>query len=272
MQVTARPTGTHTDAPTDQDTRPVRLLVPTERRTDYFLSPQDTLIASNLGITRATTDDELTELVAADGPDASPEALIILQRLRNGLLHPRDIEEARAWGYHVPEDENHQEFSDQPRDRLGWWWVYDPTRMETREQRADRYVNDHRLVDMKGVARLLCRAYITIKDLKFESDHVRKILNDGDYRIELATTIATENPEVTVEQAEQQLLKEARKGILKALPPRRDRAGQSDLWSVGDIIDNGRKLERLDNWYEYNRIRQTGRPPGSKTRRRRTAS
>lgn len=279
MQVTAHPTGTPTEAPTSQETRPVRLLVPTRRRSDYWLSPEDTLRASDLGITRDTTDDELTTkirdarkmLVRASTDDAAN----YLRRIRNALCHPRDIAEARAWGYDVPitTHENHQELDPEPTKRLGWWWVYSPDHVETREDREARYLADHRLIDAKGGGRVWCRSYVTVKDFKFDSERNRRILGEPDFRRELALGVAEEVPDLTPEQVQQyakqveeSLVKHARRGILKALPAPRDRAGQSDLWWIADMIKSGRDLERLDEWYEYNKVKQTGRPKGSKTR------
>lgn len=257
---------------TKEETRPVRLLVPTRRRSDYWLSHEDTLRASDLGITRHTTDDELEQIVTEFGQTEFVTYRDDLFRLRDGLRVPRDVAEARAWGFDVPitAAENAEELSDDTRKRLGWWWVYDPNRTETRQQRRQRYLADQRLVDMKGFARVVCRAYITVKDRKFESDNIRKVLDDVEYRRDLAATIAQENPAVTAAQAEQKLLAKAREDVLKAMPPRRDRAGQSDQWSVADAARYGRDTERLDEWYEYNKIKQTGRPLGAKTRNRRT--
>jgi hypothetical protein len=326
MQDTAQPTGTRAETPagrvsqpTGQETRPVRLLVPTVRRSDYWLPLEDTLRASDLGVTRHTTDlellpliepaatllagaasssknfwarywkandrgqlnitaettpAELTEIAArvfAAVPIENPAAYLF--RIRDALRHPRDIAEAIDWGYDVPitDVENKEETSDDPKRRLGWWWVYDPERVETRQQREARYLGDQRLIDMKGVARLWCRAYITVKDFKVEGDQHRKVINNTDnLRTELAQSVAEEQG-IPVDVVEAAMIRAAEQELLKAMCPRRDRAGQSDLWWVCDALKNGRDLGRLTEWYEYNKIKQTGRPKGSKTRTRATA-
>jgi hypothetical protein len=272
MLATADPTGGRNTAPatTTQEKRPVRLLVPTRRRSDYWLPLEDTLRASDLGITRHTTDAELEALVAEYGQTSFVTYRDDLYRLRDALRIPRDIAEARAWGFTVPEDENEEESHDDPRRRLGWWWVYDPIRTETREERRDRYRSDRRMIDTKGFARAICRAYITTKDLKAKSDHFRKVVDDAAYRTDLVRTILAANPSTTAQHVEQSLLAEANDFLLKAMPPRRDRAGQSDQWHVSDALDNGRLTGRLNEWYEHESIKQTGRPRGSKTRNRRT--
>lgn len=320
MLATANPVDAHNSAttPTPGQTRPVRLLVPTVRRSDYWLTAEDTLRASDLGVTRDTTDEQLREIVntgttdrpltylitgdttaeqfreivntaANDSTETAPitaaewllatygttdQALTYLIGIRDGLRIPRDVAEARAWGFTVPRDENKQEFSADPRKHLHWWWVYDPTRTETLAQREARYYNDNRIIDMKGFARVLCRAYITIKDLKFEADEVRRILdpNRTEHLDELAAAVVQYGNGITLEQARESLLDKAREDVLDAMPERRDVAGQSDLWHVADAIRYGRRTGRLDQWYEYASIKQTGRPKGSKTRRRKTAA
>jgi hypothetical protein len=272
MQATAHPTGTRTDAPAEQETRPVRLLVPTVRHDEYFLPLEDTLRASDLGVTRETTDAELLERVdTAAGMLHSvsvEDPTTYLFRIRDALRAPRDITEAREWGFHIPVEENKQEFEEDKRKHLNWWWVYDPEHVETRQQREARYLSDQRVIDMKGYARVTCRAYITIKDLKFASDQIRKILSNEDgFRTTKAQEIAAENGG-DVAAVEMMLLADARRDVLKAMPPRRFRGGQSDQWYVRDAIVNGRNLGRLNEWYEFNTIRQTGRPRGSRTRNR----
>lgn len=259
---------------TEVATRPMRLLVPTERRDDFFLSYEDTLRASDLGITRHTTDAELDQLRSEAEyvlglAGLTEEPSFWLCRIRDALRHPRDIAEARAWGFTVPHGENKEEFSEDPRRRLGWWWVYDPERVETRAQRQARYEADHRLIDMKGYARCTLRAYITTKDRKVRSDAIRRILEDPAYRAEKVAVYVEHNPDLTAEKADEMLLAEARQDILKAMPRRRDRGGQSDRWYVADALKDGNDNERLNEWYEFNAIRQTGRPLGAKTRNRR---
>lgn len=276
MQVTAHPTGTTRQAPATVETRPVRLLVPTLRRGTYFLSLEDTLRASDLGITRHTTNVELRAMVSKADPSEAASTKAYLNKLRDGLRHPRDIDEAREWGFHVPvnEQENSEELDPDPRKRLGWWWVYDPTRGETREQREERYLADQRLVDMKGYARVICRAYVTVKDRHGKSVHFRKVISDeGGYRTDMVSRIVANAHQlgvttVTAKAVENELLTKARKGILKAMPNPADRAGQSNLWTVAQAIRDGRNQTRLDFWYEFNKISQSGRPRGSKNRPR----
>lgn len=308
---------------TEAETRPMRLFVPTERRSDYWLPLEDTLRASDLGITRQTTDEELNELVdqareMLTSAGLTEDPSFWMYRIRDALRHPRDIIEAREWGFRIPRrGENEGELFPEERAELeeqlaaaerevarcrdlpgqlptavkerlvaaeadvkrikaalkrllNWWWAYDPERVETREQRRARYMSDHRLIDMKGYARAVLRAYITVKDRKVKSDAVRRILEEAEHRREQAILFARHNTAFTVEQAEEYLLAEARKDILKATPKRRDRAGQSDLWFVSDALHDGRDNERLSEWYEFSKIKQTGRPRGSKTRKRRT--
>lgn len=261
---------THTE-----ETRPVRMLVPTERRSDFWLSQTDMLHASNLGVTRNTTDTELAALVddAAkfDALAAAPAGH--LYRLRAALRQPRDIAEAREWGYRIPGGINREEFEENPRKRLGWWWVEDPELTETAAQRRDRLTTDERIVDMKGAARVLSRAYITTKDLKVEADEIRRVLNPHDTtHLESAVRqLSLENPGLDVDTIREQLLAKARKDLLKAFPPRRDRAGQSDLFAIADVARFGRDTTRLDRWYEHATVKQSGRPKGSKTRRRKTS-
>jgi len=323
MQVTADSTETPVSGTNAEETRPVRLLVPTLRRSDQFMSADDASNADQLGITRRTTEDELDALTTAASEIAeyANEPIRHLRRLRDALRHPRDIAEAREWGYLVPEDENREELSPDPRKRLGWWWVYDPERAETRAERRVRYRGDERLIDTKGFARVVCRAYITTKDLKFESDGIRKAIADANHRRKLAlewlaheqiqrdkdevaqlahdqlaqrpdatleeitAELRSERPAplledlvgelaakasaATIEKVMDELLAKANKDVLKAMPERRERAGQSDLWFVRDAIDNGRAMSRLNEWYERNTIKQVGRPRGAKTRNRR---
>lgn len=265
----------HTNGRSEQpeEVRPVRLLVPTDRRGDYGMPHDDTLLASELGVTRHTTDDELLGKVAdatqAVAGISHEDPLEFLRRVRDALRQPRDITEARAWGLEIPRAENSEEFSASARKRLGWWWVYDTSRTETRDQRQARYLGDRRLLDMKGFARVLRRAYITIKDIKFTGDNVRMVLDDPAHLELMARAVVEQEPSISLDDAKAGLISRAREDVLKALPPRRDRAGQSDLWYVCDALKFGRSSARLDWWYEYNRIKQTGRPLGSRTRTRR---
>jgi hypothetical protein len=322
MQATADPaeTPTSADRPTT-DRQPVRLLVPDERRTTYYVPEQDTLRAADLGLNRNTTDGELMrmirpcrEMLASAG--ITEDAETYLRRIRDGLRHPRDISEAREWGMKVPRELNLEEFValENPhnkvkvRKKTGWWWVIDPTRTETREEREQRLLSDDRLVDMKASARILCRTYITVKDLKVEGDRVRRMLRDPaflrseaikrmgkgngvraagsdpgpvravrDWDDDQAGVDTTDLADpwrawcnlADVEATMADELAYARKYVVKAWPPRRDRVGQSDVWCVSDICRSGRDNARLDEWYEKNVIKQTGRPPGSRTKKRR---
>jgi hypothetical protein len=280
---TAAPT---TDAPdAHTTTQPVRMLVPTTRRSHLFLPEPDTLRASDLGITRHTTDEEL-DTIAADLELAGDQAVTFmtgrggtladnLHRLRDALAQPRDIDEAEEWGLHIPitEWENAEEENPNPNKRLGWWWVYDLNRRETRQQRRARYQLDHRLVDTKGLARLLCRAYHTTKGLKASAAWARGILDDVDFRTEEAGRYSDKNPHLALstEDAARELVAKATKMLLKATAAPVERAGQSDLFDVWASLDAGRVSELLNEWYAYNRKKQTGRPKGSRTRRPVTA-
>jgi hypothetical protein len=276
MQVTAEEAGTRDDAAAGtQERRPVRILVPTRRRSERWLDEKDTLRASDLGITRDTTDEELLELVPmAEQIDVfRDDPLSHIRRLRNTLRTPRDIAEARAWGYEVPFDENEEEFDPRPRKRLGWWWVYHPSHTETRDEREARYLDDERLIDMKGWARVSLRSYITVKDLKGLGDRARRIVEDIDgYRTNAVETMREINPGGDADEYEREMLAEAREILLKAMPERLDRYGQSDVWTVRQAVAHTRHTKRVNEWYEYNKIKQTGRPRGSRTRPRSSTS
>lgn len=330
MQVTADPAGTRDDTTTPvavQETRPVRLLVPRERRDEYYLSHYDTLRASDLGITRHTTDAEIDEILNGPGAVGNRKGLL---RLRDGLRHPRDVQEAVAWGYRVPnwldpldlanadelgitgktsdaelktmlddarelldEDgnptgetpeqylrrlrdarrdargENEQEIDPDPKKRLGWWWVYDPELVETRQQREERMLADERLVDMRGFAAAIVRQFTTVKDIKHSGDTATKVVKNPVHRRRLARTYVENKAARTVAEAEAKLLKEAQQDILKALPAPHMRAGNSNLWTLATAFADGYARTRLNEWYEFNKILQTGRPKGSRTVNRR---
>jgi hypothetical protein len=269
MQSTADPAaGTpagHTSDPTV--TRPVRLLVPTRRRSDYWLSLDDTLHASDLGITSATSDGELAALVSkarrigafAEDPAGR------LRSIRDALRHPRDIDEAREWDFLIPESENHQEFADDPSDRLGWWWVYDTTRVETCAERQARYLADTRVIDMKGWARCTSRAYITVKDAKNEGERLRRMIREPKFLDQQTAKYISRHGGV-FKPTRERLLAGAKKAVLKAMPAPEDYAGQSPLWRANQAFKHGRDRTQLDEWYMFNKVTQTGRPVGSKNR------
>jgi hypothetical protein len=261
-------------------TRPVRMLVPTTRRGNMFLSENDTLLASDLGSSRHTTDAELAEMwTEFDGRDhetlfpglRADEIPGQMLRMRDGLAHPRDIAEAREWGLYVPRTlhENWQEFLDGTKinERLGWWFVYDLDRKETHEQRRDRYLRDRRLIDTKGMARVQCRSYPTMKSLKAHTDGARMSLDNPASLNGLIETFTSTNPDMTADEACEILITEAQKLVLKGTPRAVDSAGQSDLFLVADCFENGNSTTRLDEWFHYRKIPQTGRPPGSRNRR-----
>ncbi len=258
------------------ETRPVRMLVRTFRDSELYLPEQDTLRASKLGITRHTTDDELTEMFTdisakheewfpAVHPDAVHDEL---SRLRNGLAQPRDIGEAREWGLDVPNTrlENWQEFSSKSADRLGWWWVYDPNRQETRAQRETRYLGDQRLIDGKGVARIWCRAYPSYKSLKSNTEAARESLNNPQIMRELAQTFIRENPALSLDDAIGILTADARKIVYKGTPEIAISYPKTDLYYAHVAFSTGKEQGRLSGWYEFAKLDQPGRPKGSKSR------
>lgn len=304
MQTTADPdTGPAAgSAPDPTETRPVRLLVPAVRRSEYWLSLEDTLHASDLGITRFTEDGELDGMLrrARRIGDFGDDPAGHLVRLRNALRQPRDVGEARQWGLIVPAAtdlptldeapdgnpcaegapvdpeplqqllrvsawENREEFSGNPDKRLGWWWVYDLDRAETYLERESRYYSDERVIDMKGFARCTLRAYITVKDAKNAGEVMRKMLRDEAFLDEkVREIVADKGGDFTTVKA--RLLAKVKRNVLKAHPAPWDSAGQSPLWQVRHAMKHGRKRTQLDEWHQFNKVRQTGRPPGSRTR------
>jgi hypothetical protein len=272
MQATATTTEATSPGTTTVERRPVRLLVPTVRRTVWHVPEQDTLIAAEVGLTRHTDDNDLTHMIRPamkllDG-HTKQDAEAYLRRIRDGLRHPRSIDDARTWGMIIPEDQNAEEFSDKEKNRTGWWWVLDPTRTETQVERKARMLADHRLIPMKGVARIWMRSYFTVKDFKVDGDRSRRLITDPDFlreqaakRIAIGKGIGTDLEATIADE-----LAKARRFVIKALPPRRDRIAESDVWYVADGCTSGRDTTRLDDWYEFNKVSQSGRPPGSKTR------
>lgn len=276
MQASAAGTGTIPGVGSTER-RPVRLLVPKVRRTIWYVPQEDTLRAADLGLTRETDDGDLARMLRGAGQmlrsvgiTEDPQAYLL--RIRDALRHPRDIDEARAWDMIVPEEQNREEASKDPGKRTGWFWVLDPARGETQAERKARLLADHRLVDMKGGARIWQRGYVTFKDHKVEGDRVRNVLRDPQFLHEEALKRMEQSRAkgiiLNLAEAKAEELAHAKKFVLKALPPRRDRNGQSDVWWVADICEHGRDTTRLNEWYEFNRVLQTGRPTGSRTRRR----
>jgi len=258
------------------ETRPVRMLVRTHRDNDLYLPEPDTLRAADLGISRHTTDVELLTILEQLGDDHhtvfpgvdAGAVLAEMTWLRDCLAQPRDIAEARAWGCDIPINglENWQE--NEPRQELGWWWVYDPARQETREQRKARYMRDRRLVDTKGLARILCRAHPSIKSLKSITEGARTSLENPAQLRGLAVTFVAQNPDLTIEEATAILRADAEKVVSKGTPKIALSYPKLDLFYVNDAFQNGNATTRLNKWYEFNKLPQPGRPPGSTTTRR----
>ncbi len=251
----------------DPERRPVRLLVPTARRDDWYLTPQATLLASDLGINRHTTNDELKQLAASSGDTRA--TLAEITQLRDGLATPRDVKEAREWGFIVRanEYENTEELDDDPTKNLGWWWVYDPYRTESRFERRARYLADQRLVDTKGLARLYCRAYPTIRNLKINTALARDVVADKPGARAAATQkFLSQNPGYSESHAAAAALASARRFVLRGAPLPAARGGQSDLFTVSSGLNAARVGTRLDEWYEFAEVLQSGRPRGARTR------
>lgn len=263
----AEPPATTAD---DTELRPVRLLVPLERASAYYLSETATLLAADLGITRDTTDTELRS-IARTLPGA--DQLAMVRRLRQGLNTPRDVDEARDWGYTVPVSKH--ENSD---PTATWWWCYHPDQHETRTERSDRYLADERLVDIRGMAALLGRERTTIRDWKVATDFARDVIaNRRDARTRAMERFRKDNPNYPGDDTAllSLLLSKARKDVDKGTPLPFGRAGQSDFFTVASVLETGRLRKKLNQWFEYATVKQTGRPPGSTTRnwgRRRTTT
>lgn len=268
------PMGLHTTTVVNgKEVRPVRALIPTERRGDFYVSLQDTMLAASLGITRHTADDELDHIANGNTYPGATAAQFLTQitAIRNGLAIPRDVDEAREWGFVLPitEHENHEETDDDENKRLGWWWGYDLTRFETREQRRERYLADQRRVDTKGLARLFCRKYGTVSKLKVNTDTARKVIADtGDARARAAARFRSEKPGYTGSDAQliPLLIAAAHRTVLRGTPQTVDKAGQSGLFLVCDGLKTGRTTKKLNEWYCYTKGYSTGRPSGSSTR------
>ncbi len=249
--------------------RPLRFLVPTTRRGTYHVSPEQTLTASDLGITRRTTDRQLTRI--ADRQDHH-HTLASLWAIRDGLRRPRDITEAREWGFVVPvtEHENREELETKGYLRLGWWWVYDPEHYETEQQRFYRYMADERPITVKGLARVACRALFTCRDIHNDTITARGVIADTPgVRDTALKRFLNENPgyDGTVDQARALVLQNAREFVLKGTPEPVDAADEKDMFTVADVLTWANKTRKLNQWYEWTKGTQTGRPAGSRTRR-----
>lgn len=217
-----------------------------------------------LATARSDTDTEVSTTV-----ETRPVRLLI--KVKRIECAPQEIEEARSRGLIVSDTENAEEWLPNETRRLGWFWATDPRLTpETRQERHERLTADDRLIDMKGFARVVSRSYPLVKDYKFKSDAVRDILEKPEYLTWLAEQQMGEGEDIETVKA--RLLADAQVKILKAMPPRRDRIGQSSLWWVSDALAYARRRGMVDEWYEKARIRQTGRPVGSKTKHRRKPS
>lgn len=217
-------------------------------------------------------------LALATPPDTGPPVSAVETRPVRLLIKTADktIAQARAEGLRVPEDdENREEFHPDHPERLGWYWAYDDSRVETKEERRARYLADTRNATMKTFARIVMRGYSGIKDLNYESDTSRQILaggEDSDATLtRVAKTLVAKDPTLDLDEAKVLALHKARKQILTAMPPRHDTAGITPIWPVSIAFTWGNKTKRLDDWYEYKELRSGGRPVGAKTRRRTAA-
>lgn len=56
-----------------------------------------------------------------------------------------------------------------------WYWVDDPTRTETGSERHERLLRDNRTIEMHGVAVVVERKYVTVKDMRHKADAWRAI-------------------------------------------------------------------------------------------------
>lgn len=236
----------------------------------------------------ATASPETTGDTPTPEPaETRPVRLLVAgppSRGRSGRGMADEIDAARRAGLRVPREENIQEFDPDPRKHLGWFWAYDDSRFETCDERRARYLGDAnvevdpitrlrqgdakhlgdiRLLDMKGFARAVCRSYATVKDLKFEADAIRLILTDEDHLDMLVA--AGQGDHETIKA---RLLAQANDDILTAHPFARVHGGQSGMWYVSDALYAGRRRGHLDEWYEMDVIKATGRPVGSRTKHR----
>jgi hypothetical protein len=259
------------------ETRPVRMLVRTHRDNDLYLPESDTLRAADLGISRHTTDAQLLAIREQLGDDCrtvfpgvdADAVLAEMTWLRDCLAQPRDITEARAWGLDIPNNELENWQETKPGQELDWWWVYDPNRQETRDQRKARYMHDRRLVDTKGLARILCRSYPTVKSLKSVTEAARTSLDHAEQLHALAETFVAQNPALTIEEATAILRADAEQVVSKGTPKIAFSYPKVDLFYANEAFRNGNDTTRLNSWFEFNKLPQTGRPPGSKTTRTR---
>ncbi|MER5608305.1 hypothetical protein AB0F93_03615 [Micromonospora tulbaghiae] len=195
--------------------------------------------------------------------------LLLLVKINDIENGPREIEAAREQGLIVDRETNIEEWNPEVTRRLGWFWATDPRVTETRQERRERLLADERSIDMKGFARVIRRSYPLVKQMKSKSDAIRQILDDPAHLQWLAEQQVGQGEDIEMVKA--RLLAEAQEKVLTAMPLRRERIGSSPVWWVRDGLDSGRRKGHLDEWYERARIRQTGRPPGSRTRHRRAA-
>lgn len=216
-------------------------------------------------------------LALATPPDTGPPVSGQVETRPVRLLFEsakKSIAQARAEGFRVPEDdENREEFDPDHKERLGWYWAYDDSRVETMEERRQRYLADTRIIPMKAFARVVMRGYRSIKDLNFESDGWRAILHGDEATREatltrVAEALMAKDRTLDLDAAKALALRKARRQIVKAMPERLTTAGITPIWQVSTAFIWGRKTKRLTDWYEYKELRAGGRPLGAKTRHR----
>ncbi len=248
--------------------RPMRFLVMTRRHSPYHISQESTLTASDLGITRHTTDAELAAIAASYGRYENT-----LRSIRDGLRQPRDIEEARQWGFVIPvnEHENREETLAENNKRLGWWWVYDPDpdHYETEQQRRARYMADDRLVTVKGLARIICRALFTTRDIHNDTVDARRVVNDEPGALDtMLNRFIRDNPgyDGTPEEARKLVVASAHEFLLRGTPVPDAKIDDKDTWTVSAALTFGRRARKINEWYEWTKGTHTGRPYGSRTR------
>ncbi len=184
--------------------------------------------------------------------------------------------------------------------RQRWELVEDPKLTETGQERHDRFLRDHRQVDMNGAAILIKREYATVKDIRHEDGAQRDILSAARHELDPArarkyaelerrqhehlTVDMDEYHEVQrqmdeiddaiiakFERRRDEKIKQAlfrfttaHDRVLLAFPRERDTQGQTPVWYVSDIV-YWRRRRRMNNiWGDKEETR--GRPRGSATR------